>query len=187
MGEIRTEKPAMRLPIRPPTKQMFILIGVKCYRRKIKPDKGMQSNEMSCPWESGKFWEDDAKAGTEMKWETELYEYLGTGCSRRKKENVQRAWGRSLAGGCSWSRCEWKSGRIKAIDIGLQVSVVGLSVRLQGLLTGAFNQRVYDCGYSSNPGRWKEGLDQEDAASLHTPGLVLYPQSCYSLVESPCE
>lgn len=30
----------MRLPIRPLAKQMFILIGVTCYRRKIKPDKG---------------------------------------------------------------------------------------------------------------------------------------------------
>lgn len=72
MEEIWTEKPAMRLPIRPLAKQMFILIGVKCYRRKIKPDKGMQSNEMFCSRESGEFWEDDVKADTEMKWETEL-------------------------------------------------------------------------------------------------------------------
>lgn len=169
MGEIWTEKPAMRLPIRPPAKQMFILIGVKCYRRKIKPDKGMQSNEMSCPWESGKFWEDDAKAGTEMKWETELYEYLGTGCSRRKEENMQRAWGRSLAGGCSWSRHEWKSGRIKAIDIGLQVSLVGLRVRLQGLpywpekagkdMRGVWQEapKVPDDGW----GIWEVEIDQK--------------------------
>ena len=146
MEEIWTEKPAIRLPIRPLAKQMFILIGVKCYRRKIKPDKGMQSNEMFCSRESGKFWEDDVKADTEMKWETELYEYLGKGCSRWKREKVQRAQGRSLAGGCSWSRREWKSGRIKATDTGIQVSLIGLRVRLQHLLTGAFNQGVYDCG-----------------------------------------
>lgn len=71
----------------------------------------MQSNETSCSWESGKFWEDDTKADTEMKWEIELNEYLGN--IWRQEKNVQRAWGRSLAGGCSWSRSEWKSGRLK--------------------------------------------------------------------------
>ena len=51
----------MKLPISPFDKQMFILIGAKCYKGKTKPDKGMESNEMSSSQESGKFWEDDVK------------------------------------------------------------------------------------------------------------------------------
>lgn len=118
----------MKLPISPFDKQMFILIGAKCYKGKTKPDKGMESNEMSSSQESGKFWEDDVKAEI----------------SRNEKLNYVHIWGKSAPGWrkrvCKGSEApvslehlmvrlwlgEWKSGNTEATETEAKASLRGL-------------------------------------------------------------
>ena len=76
---------------------------------------------------------------------------------------------------------EWE---IEAIDIGIQVNLVGLRVRLQDLRTGDVQPSRTLRWYRSHPGRRKRGWIRRCSFSPHAWMTVIHTVIC-CLVESP--